>query len=61
MPTLRATLPYLLAIFTAGTLTAQTDNTTPVKVTSPNGQITLMLFDAAAVKDSGEQLNALRG
>ena len=58
MPTLRATLPYLLAIFTAGTLTAQTDNTTPVKVTSPNGQITLMLFDAAAVKDSGEQLNA---
>src|SRR5664280_843489 len=58
MSTLRATLPCLLAIFSATTLTAQTANTTPVKVTSPNGQITLFLFEAAVAKGSGEQLNA---
>ncbi|HEV2486990.1 MAG TPA: glycoside hydrolase family 97 protein [Terracidiphilus sp.] len=58
MPTLRATLSCLLAIFFAGTLTAQTGTANLVKVTSPNGHITLMLLDAGAAKGGSEQAAA---
>ena len=46
MSTRRATLPCLLAFFAAAALAAQTANTTPIKVTSPNGQIALFLYDS---------------
>ena len=48
MITLRTTLLGLISISVAVTLTAQTGAANPVKVSSPNGQITLLLFDAGA-------------
>jgi alpha-glucosidase len=48
MSTRRATLLCLIALFATTALTAQTANTSPVKVISPNGQITLLLFDSGA-------------
>jgi alpha-glucosidase len=55
MSTRRVTLLCLLALYAAGTLTAQTGNAAPVKVTSPNGQITLLLLDAGTAKSSADQ------
>jgi len=46
MPTLRAILPCFLALFTTANLAAQTGNANPVKVTSPSGEIAVLLFDA---------------
>jgi alpha-glucosidase len=53
MSTLRATLSCLVVFFTVGTATAQNNNANPVKVTSPNGQITFLLFDAGTREISG--------
>lgn len=50
MPTLRAVLIGLLASSSVALLPAQSNNVPSMKVTSPNGQITLLLFDAAPVK-----------
>jgi alpha-glucosidase len=47
MSYLRAALFCLLAFCVAENLTAQGKNEAQVKVTSPNGQITFLLFDAA--------------
>ena len=55
MPTLRVAPLCLLALFAAGTLTAQSNDKIPVKVTSPNGQITLLLFDAGAAMSGGDR------
>lgn len=57
MSCLRAVFLCLLTLCTSEVLTAQTGSTVPVKVTSPNGQITLLLFDAAA-KDANAQTAA---
>ena len=46
MSIMRATLVCLLALPASGILTAQTGSADPVKVTSPNGEITILLFDA---------------
>jgi alpha-glucosidase len=50
MSHLRSTLLCLLALCTAETLTAQTGDTAPLKVTSPNGQIVFLLFEGHAAK-----------
>ena len=50
MSNLRSTLLCLLALCTAETLTAQTGDTAPLKVTSPNGQIVFLLFEGHAAK-----------
>jgi alpha-glucosidase len=47
MSSLRATLLCLLAFFAVQTVVAQGKDAAAVKVTSPNGQITFLLFDAA--------------
>jgi hypothetical protein len=68
MSTLRAALCFLLALFFAGAVTAQPASVdpvnhpndkdpslgAPVKVSSPNGQITLLLFDAGTAQSSGD-------
>jgi alpha-glucosidase len=46
MSTFRATLPCLLALFATANLAAQLGNAGPLKVASPNGEITVLLFDA---------------
>jgi alpha-glucosidase len=46
MSALRTTLLCLVTISVAATLAAQAGPANPVKVSSPNGQITLLLFDA---------------
>lgn len=46
MSTLRVALLCVFAFFAAGTLSAQSSGANPVKVTSPNGQIVLTLFDS---------------
>ena len=56
MSSLRTTLLCLTALFAAGALTAQTSKTAPVIITSPNGQITLLLFEAGAA--SGGQADS---
>ena len=43
-----------LTLCTSEALTAQTGSPAPLKVTSPNGQIALLLFDAAARDASGQ-------
>ncbi len=48
MSTLRITFLCLLTLAPAWSLIAQTGTPNPVQVTSPNGQITLLLFDAGA-------------
>jgi len=45
----------LLAFVAVGTLAAQNNDRAPVKVTSPNGQITLLLFDAGTATSDGAQ------
>ena len=45
---MRATLVCLLALPASGIRTSQTGNADPVKATSPNGEITILLFDAGA-------------
>ena len=50
MSHLRSTLLCLLALCIAETLTAQTGDTAPLKVTSPNGQIVFLLFEGHAEK-----------
>jgi len=52
MSTLRTTLLCLIACIALGTVTAQSNDAAATKVTSPNGQITLLLFDAAASGDA---------
>ena len=54
MSTLRTALCFLLALFCARYSTSQTANATPMKVSSPNGQITLLLFDAGGAQSSGD-------
>jgi alpha-glucosidase len=54
---LRTVFLCLLTLCTSEALTAQTGSGAPLKVTSPNGQITLLLFDAAA-KDASAQTAA---
>lgn len=46
MSNLRTALLCLLTPFAAASLIAQAGNANPVKVTSPNGQIALLLFDS---------------
>ena len=58
MPTLRGAPLCLLALFAAGTLAAQTNDKISVKVTSPNGQISLLLYDAGAAMSGGDQAAA---
>ena len=48
MSSLRTTLLCLMALFATGYLSAETGKAAPVIITSPNGQITLLLFDAGA-------------
>ncbi|MGD0520203.1 MAG: glycoside hydrolase family 97 protein [Terracidiphilus sp.] len=50
MTSLRATLLCLLAFCAAVTLTAQVTDGTATKVTSPNGQITFLLFNSTSAK-----------
>jgi alpha-glucosidase len=50
MTSLRATLLCLLAFYAAVNLPAQAADATPLKVTSPNGQIVFLLFNAAETK-----------
>jgi alpha-glucosidase len=50
MTSFRATLLCLLAFFVAGSGPAQDMESAPVKITSPNGQITFLLFNAAQAK-----------
>ncbi len=50
MTSFRATLLCLLAFFAVGYVTAQDKESAPVKVTSPNGQITFLLFNPAPAK-----------
>ena len=54
MSTLRATFSCLIALFFAGVAVAQGNVASPVKVSSPNGQIALLLFDAGTAQSSGE-------
>ena len=49
MSILRTTLLCMLTLLASATLIAQGSNAIPVKVTSPNGQIAVLLFDAGAV------------
>jgi len=53
MSCLRTTVLSLLAFFSAITVTAQGTDASATRVTSPNGQITFLLFDAAAKESSG--------
>ncbi|HUX27168.1 MAG TPA: glycoside hydrolase family 97 catalytic domain-containing protein, partial [Terracidiphilus sp.] len=53
MSTLRVTLLCLITFFGAAAVNAQSNDAPSVKVTSPNGQITLLLFDAAPAKGGG--------
>jgi len=55
MTSLRAILLCLLAFCVVETAAAQTGSAGPIKVTSPNGQITFLLFDGAATVDAGAQ------
>jgi alpha-glucosidase len=55
MFTRRTPLLCLLAFVAVGTLAAQNNDRAPVKVTSPNGQITLLLFDAGTATSDGAQ------
>jgi alpha-glucosidase len=50
MISLRAVLLCLLAFYAAVNLPAQAADATPLKVTSPNGQIVFLLFNAAETK-----------
>jgi hypothetical protein len=54
MSTLSGLRSCLLAPFIAGTLTAQSNDKTPLNVISPNGQIALQLFDAIATMCGGD-------
>jgi alpha-glucosidase len=54
MSCLRTTLLCLLAFFGAVTVTAQATDQSATKVTSPNGQIIFLLFDAAAKESAVE-------
>jgi alpha-glucosidase len=53
MSTLRATLVCLLALLFVDAAIAQGKVASPVKATSPNGQIVFLLFDAAAATEPG--------
>ena len=55
MSCLRTTLLCLLVFCVAEAVTAQGNNEAAVKVTSPNGQITFLLFDAAPAANAGAQ------
>jgi alpha-glucosidase len=50
MPTLRVTLPCLMAAFLAVTASAQVSDAPAVTVTSPNGEIRLMLYGASTAR-----------
>jgi len=52
---LRITFSCLLAFFAVAAVTAQAPDSVPVKVTSPNGQIVFLLFDAQAAKETGDR------
>lgn len=54
MSALRVTLLCLPAVLGAALLSAQSNERPSLSVTSPNGQITLQLFDAAPSKDAGQ-------
>ncbi len=55
MPALRVLLLCLSALLAAETLAAQAGNTSPVRVTSPNGQIALLLYGAGTANVAGGQ------
>jgi len=48
MSSLRAILPFLLALICTVNLAAQSGNTGPLKIVSPNGEIAVLLFEAGA-------------
>jgi alpha-glucosidase len=54
MTYLRATLLCMLALIASITATAQVTDEAAAKVTSPNGQITFLLFTGAATADGGQ-------
>ncbi|MGD0731739.1 MAG: glycoside hydrolase family 97 protein [Terracidiphilus sp.] len=54
---LRSLTLSLLAFFAALTLTAQATPAPTLKVTSPNGQIAFLLFDATAAPDPADELH----
>ncbi len=58
MPTIRAALLCLLVLVGAAAVTAQSSDAPSVKVSSPNGQITLMLFDAAPAAQAEGQASS---
>jgi hypothetical protein len=55
MTYLRVTLLCLIALCFAKPATAQGKDATPAKVTSPNGQIAFLLFDASDAREAGRQ------
>ncbi|HUX28977.1 MAG TPA: glycoside hydrolase family 97 protein [Terracidiphilus sp.] len=52
---LRATVFCLLALFVTNTLTAQGTDAAPIKVTSPDGQITFLLSNTAILHGSADR------
>lgn len=58
MNCLRRTLPCLLAFCVAAAMNAQPNESGTLKVSSPNGQITFLLFDGTVAPEASSQAGA---